>query len=49
MKAVVYEVPCGLAVTPAPDPGPGEGRLLASGRGRLLRDGSACLRAEAAP
>jgi hypothetical protein len=38
MKAVVYEVPCGLAVTSAPDPepGPGERRLLASGRDRLL-------------
>jgi hypothetical protein len=50
MKGVVYEVPCGLAATSAPDPepGPGERRLLASGSDRLP-DGSACLQAAVAP
>jgi hypothetical protein len=51
MKDVVCEVPSGRAVTPAPDPEPGqgEGRLPASGRDRLPGDGSACLRAAVAP
>jgi hypothetical protein len=51
MKAVVYEVSCGLAVTSAPDPEPGhgEGRPLVSGRDRLPRNGSACLKAAVEP
>jgi hypothetical protein len=50
MKAEIDEVPCGLAVTPepGPEPEPGEGRRLASGRDRLL-DGPACLKAAVAP
>jgi hypothetical protein len=51
MKAVVYQVPCGLSVTPVPDlrAGLGEGRLLGSGRDRLPRDGQACLKEVLAP
>jgi len=51
MKAVVYQVPCGLVGTSVsdPEPGPGEGRLLVSGRDRLLRDGPDCLKEALAP
>ena len=51
MKAVVCQVPCGRAVTPAPEleSALGEGRLAAPGGERPLRGGPACSKAALAP